>query len=319
MKRLLVVVVAVAAYLAIVFAVSKGSSPTARITGFDMLALPGETIELRALMEKDGPTLFRPNFAGIEVQFYLRGRVDRFPLTVTSSTNEGTKIGERNGESDGYVAISYQAPAEPGSYRIDVRLANPAELELNSTNNYLLLTVMPAERAIIATAIDRTLCHPTSATAAVVTPPLNNASEVLNKAASDAQVVYITERPVHRALETRNWLSEFSFPPGPVLFRENWYDPAQTNIPESYFKALFLVRQVQPKWSNVAWGIAKIPEDGEAYSANGIRPILVQPENLIGAGAQLRAVEGWSEVGVIFENEGFRPTSPADDVPTEDR
>jgi hypothetical protein len=266
--RLLIVVVAVAAYLGVVFLVSAINSPASKITGLDMLALPEEEVELGALIETDGPTLFHPNFAGLQVDFYLRGKIDRLPTNVNAPSSEGAKIGSTTADPDGYIALKFSAPIEPGSYQIDLRLAHPGEIELESANRYLLLTVIPADRPIIVTDIDDTLCQSKLLNNNNDAPPFDDAPDTLNEAASQCQVIYLTPRTVHRARETRHWLGAYGFPPGPVFFRDLWSDPEQVGFPESYFKAMFLVRQVRPKWSNIAWGVGHVEGDGEAYSAN---------------------------------------------------
>jgi hypothetical protein len=249
--------------------------------------------------------------------FTCAGKSTVCPRTSTrhrakARRREGAKIGSTTADPDGYIALKFSAPIEPGSYQIDLRLAHPGEIELESANRYLLLTVIPADRPIIVTDIDDTLCQSKLLNNNNDAPPFDDAPDTLNEAASQCQVIYLTPRTVHRARETRHWLGAYGFPPGPVFFRDLWSDPEQVGFPESYFKAMFLVRQVRPKWSNIAWGVGHVEGDGEAYSANAIRPILFQPKNLSGEGAEIRVVDGWQEIGVIFKTEGF--AAPVEDT-----
>jgi hypothetical protein len=126
--------------------------------------------------------------------------------------------------------------------------------------------------------------------------PLDNAAQTLRALAEKYDILYLSARPAAVAYRTQRWLKANNFPDGPVLGSRNVVDfVSQTN-----FKKKTLAR-LQRERGNLLIGIGDRPRDVEAYRANQMLPIVVNPCRGGKFHQDDLVFQGWEGVAQFFE------------------
>jgi hypothetical protein len=126
--------------------------------------------------------------------------------------------------------------------------------------------------------------------------PFDDAARTLRELAKKYDILYLSARPASVAHRTRRWLNANDFPAGPVLGSRNLIDFfAQTN-----FKKKTLAR-LQRERGNMLIGIGDRPRDAEAYRANQMLPIVVNPCSGGKFHPNELVFETWDDVARFFQ------------------
>jgi len=173
-------------------------------------------------------------------------------------------------------AHSPQSPLPPKAESTNrpLELQGP-DLSIISSNRFP--HGQPKSRTTIVVDIDDTLC--TTDYSCVIlgvgsdnSRPFDCAAKTLHELAKKYNIVYLSARPSLVAHRTQRWLKANGFPDGQVLGSRNLIDfVAQTD-----FKKKTLAR-LQRQHGNLLIGIGDRPRDAEAYRANQMLPIVVNP------------------------------------------
>jgi hypothetical protein len=285
LARLLVVLAVHVGLLALILFIASRNSPTPQLSGLDVMALPGARVTLTARIEAAGPRIFRPRLEGVGIAFSRAPASDDLPDVDGRGPDrerrlpEGERVGVAVTDGGGFARLEIDAPAAAGNYFYRIRLEEPESVPLESDEVYLVVSVNPAERSLIITDIDKTICE-TSVDARPEeppedVPPLAGAPAVLREQAAKHQIVYFSARPTSLVHRTRSWLSTHGFPAGPVFFQiADRYNAGRLDS-EWQFKKDFIREHIKPTWKTVSWGIGNIEFDHQAYQTNGIPTILV--------------------------------------------
>lgn len=126
--------------------------------------------------------------------------------------------------------------------------------------------------------------------------PYDHAREVLTKLSQDYDLTYLTARPQWLGGETRKWLTDKGFPPGQVLTTARIID---VFWPGSFKKrSVATLRDTTP---NILIGIGDRHTDVEAYIANQMLAIVVNPRRRVNYHQEAEILKNWSEIEQFFE------------------
>lgn len=126
--------------------------------------------------------------------------------------------------------------------------------------------------------------------------PFDGAPEVLTRLSEHFDLIYLTARPQWLFAETRAWLRDAGFPPGPVVATGRivdlfWPAPFKTRV-------LALLRLNSP---GILIGIGDRHSDDAAYTANGMLSLVVHPRRNVSYHDRAVKLEDWQAVGRFFE------------------
>jgi LNS2-like protein (lipin/Ned1/Smp2) len=278
---------------------------TAKLAGIDLVALPGERIMLRAKVERDGPAFLDPDIRGVELRFG-KGVFPPGSTETGPSAGEAT-LGVARSGADGIAELPVAAPSEPGDHLYWVTCKPPGALRLAEPAAPITVSVMAPQQPILITDIDGTISR--TAIAPVLDdhpgqiPPLPGAAAILAAASQKYRVLYLTARSSYLTRRTRRWLEAHGFPGGAILQRDLWAEYRHLDFTEEEFKTRALAELKGRKGlPEIRWGIGNRVGDGEAYARNGIRAILIDPQEEVPAKYRdrIQAVTTWEEIGKII-------------------
>jgi len=267
----------------------------------DSVALPGETVQLRAQLQQ-GDLL--QDQVGYVVWFKRDGRI--FKAAQTGQ--------------DGTAKVSF-TPLREGDFAFQ---AQPAPIGFEQTPpspQDILVACRRADEPIIVVDLDKTLVASGFSSVLVGQPvPMERSAEVLARIAQDHTIVYLTHRPEYFGPKSKAWLKHHNYPTGPVLLSS----VAGFLGGSEAFKTQMLAT-LQERFSNIQIGIGDKISDAAAYLNNDIRAFLIlhvppnasadQIDTLIEELGRLderaQVVSGWDEIHeVLFEGKSY-PRSAA--------
>jgi hypothetical protein len=309
--RLLVVLLAAAAYPAGLLVLSASGAPKGKLTGLDMVVLPGTETKLRAKLEYDGPGFLNPDIEGAEIDFLIEDEPLADPAPASGPALKPDRpLGSARTDGDGFAELAFKSPQKPGHYKVKVLARDPERLKLEVPATFLLAAVTPADQSIVICDIDNTICltdlSDTIADQPQKVPPLPGAPEALARiTAAKHQVVYLTARPKELVGRTRRWLAHHRFPSGVILPRDLSSEYKKLRLTEAGYKRAALEREILSRWKKIPWGIGNTATDRDAYGACGIPAVLIDPEGKVEveAGGNTRAVKSWDEAGKLILGE----------------
>jgi hypothetical protein len=252
-----------------------GDEGSARIRGYDALALPGQELTLTAKLETAGPSGAAPDIRGAMLRFRLpRGN-------VLDGRTDG----------DGKARVVALAPTEPGDHVVELGL--DPESPWSAAPATLLLRIRRAGEPFLVVDLDGTVTDASAATVLFGSPePFPLAAEVLRELSRERAILYLTARDDALLPRTRRFLAEHGFPLAPVLTGD--YRLGELSAERMKREALAKLRgSFTGDWV----GVGDRPEDARAYLSVGMRALLVVPEGdpeELPEGAE--PVRDWSEV-----------------------
>jgi len=302
------------AYLSAILYLSACYSTAGKLTGFDIVGPPGERLELKAKLERDGPAFLNPDAAGKDLEFLDCGALAAGPgggvaVPFPEAIPEGAKVlGEARTDREGFARLAIQGPKESGIHLYGVRLKDPRSYRLPRPMAAVLASIIGPAQQVLITDIDDTLLPtkigPLLDDATEKQPPFPRASEILREASGRYRVIYLTARSTYLADRTRHWLSAHRFPAGPILLRDIHAEYSDWNFNEGEFKRRVCENlKSAAHLTEIRWGIGNTEGDAEAYSRSGIHSLILgtEPSRLPKeAKAPISAARSWEEIGALI-------------------
>jgi hypothetical protein len=246
----------------------------AHLSGYDVLALPGEAAVLRAKAEKRSRVRFRPDIKGETLEFHAGGKL------LGSATTDG----------DGVAALPHRF-AKPGRYIVTVRFGAKSKY---AAEDALLVAVCDAKTRLIVCDIDHTIADVSAAKFIFKknenVPALPGSPEALARLAKHAQIVYITARDDAFLRKTRDWLALRKFPRAPVFF----WDFGGKKLSHAKYKT-GEIAAIKKRFPNTVAGVGDKVSDARAYLANGLRAVIIGSERDDDLPAKAVWVKTWSD------------------------
>jgi hypothetical protein len=247
----------------------------ATIRAYDLLALPGETVEILAKLETAGPAGVAPD---------LPGAVLRFDLPDGRSAEATT-------DADGKARVRLAAPDTPGDHPVEVSVA-PGTSWCAEPDS-LLLRVLPPDPDLLVVDLDGTVTGASVVEVVAGSPePYPGAPETLAELARERPALYLTARDDSLLARTREFLAEHGFPRAPLICADYRLDRLSA---EDFKRETLLALRTRFRG---AWtGVGDREEDARAYLAAGLGALVIRPD---GDFADLppgtEAVRSWKEI-----------------------
>jgi len=126
--------------------------------------------------------------------------------------------------------------------------------------------------------------------------PYEHARDVLVRLSRDFEITYLTARPQWLTGHTRKWLKDKGFPPGTVLTTARMVD---VYWPGAFKKrAIAALRRISP---NLLIGIGDRHTDADAYVANGMLALIVNPRPSVVYHQHAEVLKDWRAIAAFFE------------------
>jgi hypothetical protein len=262
----------------------------------DALALPGETIDVKAQLRAGD---FLQGSAGHPVRFY-RG-------------DELYKVAET--DTGGVAAVAF-TPDEPGNYPFQAEVVATGLKDDPPAPARINVFCRPADEPIVIVDLDKTIVASGFHTVLLGSPdPMDHSQDVLERLEKDHTIVYLTHRPDLFGIKSRKFLDEEGYPKGPLLLSS----VSGFMKGSGAFKSGELA-ELKGRFPNVRIGIGDKISDAQAYHENGLQAFLIvkipdadEPEpyeelaNDLGElNKQVQVVTGWQEVEeVLFDGAAY--------------
>ena len=247
----------------------------ALLHGYDVLALPGENVMLRAKAEKRNSIRFRPDIEGETLEFLIGGKA----------------LGSAKTDGDGIAALPHKFE-KAGRYMVTVRFGAKSKYAAEDT---FLVEVCDAKTRLIVCDIDHTIAD-ISATKFIFkknekVPALPGSPEALARLARHYKIIYITARDDTFLRKTRDWLALRKFPRAPVFF----WDFGGKKLSHRKYKTREIAA-IKKRFPNIVAGVGDKVGDAKAYLANGLKAVIIAPERDEDLPEKAAWAKTWAEV-----------------------
>ena len=228
-----------------------GTQGSYLFTVADALALPNETVELRARLQ--GGQFLRAS-EGHVVRFYRDGK-----LFKAAETDE-----------NGVAAVSF-TPTRPGDYWFGAQVADAGLSDRAPAPQKLLIACRAAESPMAVVDMDKTVVASGFHMVLIGDPtPMAGSSKVLRRLAATRTIVYLTHRPDYFGPKSKQWLRDKKYPPGPVLL-----STVSGFLKGSGKYKSEMLRRLQGRFKKIEVGIGDKVSDAAAYHENGLKSFLI--------------------------------------------
>ncbi len=227
------------------------------MTAPDVAALPGGTAPVVVRLQRREFWFHAPPERGAPVTFDLAGGAIRCAKT----------------DKDGYAAMTVGVPYRPGRYRVLLRCQDDFG---DTASGQAEFFVLHPDRPILAVDLDDLPSGGAEARAAAA---------ALERLGKQAQIVYLTERRAGNPTGAREFLASQGYPEAAVL---PW------DIPGWWRRRLWWKRQdgggavasLRARLPNLTWGLTTGKTSAQAFSAGGLKPLVVGKARTGIAGAE---------------------------------
>ncbi|MGB9623338.1 MAG: hypothetical protein ACPMAQ_00610 [Phycisphaerae bacterium] len=246
----------------------------------DAVALNGKPVMFVAHAERPQVLGLRSEIEHVTISF----RVDDREIRRADTGDSGRAVAE------------FPLP-RPGITAFDARaVIDGRELQTTGT-----IFAWSAERPIIAVDIDNTICRTEYEDLIlkaedVESHPIPGSRETLTRLSGDFHIAYVTGRPRIYLEKTRAWLRRNEFPPGPVVTSPRLRDMIKYRT----LKRTMLAN-LRRRWPNLLIGIGDEPLDADAYGANGMLALIVNPGRKHAYGLHAIVLGDWASVDRFFD------------------
>ncbi|MCL2700391.1 MAG: hypothetical protein FWE88_01710 [Phycisphaerae bacterium] len=228
--------------------------------GQDVLAMPGEPVELIARLRK--PKSFR-GIADVVVAF------------DAGAQRLGTAVTDR----DGFARLAYTAPSRPGDTIVTLTpIQTPARMsddvgDVLQIRYDMLVAVRPPGERFIVVDLDHTIVDGRAYQVVTGEPPaMADASDVLWRLSErdGYSLIYLTQRPDALTRKSKHWLTAHRFPPGvlvTVRTKEAMGDTAEVKTRR--------LRELMTRWEGIVIGVGDREGDCLAYLANDMQAYVI--------------------------------------------
>jgi len=279
-----------------------GIGGTTLLTTLDVLAVPGQPVDLTARLQHGDLLQGKPGYV---VRFF--GKRGLYRATETD---------------DGGVARVAFTPAKAGEYPFTVSVSPigiaddpPAEQRMTvwCRKPDTPIVVVDLDKTVVASGFDTVLLG-----RAGQAEPMPHSQEVLRRLAATHTILYLTHRPDYFSIKSRSWLTEHKYPPGPLLLSSlsGFLSGSET------FKSRMLAG-LRKHFTNMKIGIGDKIGDGMAYHTNGLRAFVIVripggraaeelrdvAKDVDALPAAVSVVTGWDQVSRILEGRAAHPPS----------
>jgi hypothetical protein len=239
--------------LSVLFAAPAWAAELLDLAVGDVLAKPGETVEVVAKLEKKTPR--GTNVPGASVELRLDGK------TVGTATTD-----ER-----GMARFKVTAP-DRGDHRLKGVFEGTGDL-LRAEYNALLAVRKPDE-PILAVDVDWTISMTddlNTSAGGVDCPPVKDAPEAMERLEKKYTIVYVTSRARQLRKRTISWLFRYGFPRGATFY----LDPREYPTYDVVAFKTALLKDLVARFPGLKVGIGNDPDDRAAYEAAGLKPVMI--------------------------------------------
>ena len=248
----------------------------AHLQGYDVLALPGESVSLRAKAEKSSRIRFlRPDLENETVEFVIGDKV----------------LGSAKTDDDGVAALPHKFE-KAGRHMVAVRFGAKSKY---AADDAFIVDVCDAKTRLLVCDIDHTIAD-ISATKFVFkknekVPALPGSPDALTRLAMHYKLIYITARDDTFLRKTRDWLALRKFPRAPVVF----WDFGGKKLSHRKYKTREIAA-IKKRFPNTVAGVGDKVSDAKAYLANGLRAVIILPERDDDLPKEAIWVKTWADV-----------------------
>ena len=264
------------------------------LDGQDLIALGGQQVELVAKLEVEGFGLV-PD--GKIWRRDLKNKPVRFSF-------QGQTLGEAITDSDGQAHFAWTPPGQ-GDHEVFVRFEGDGNYA--AKDGSLLVAVRDPSRKSVVLDIDHTICETDNwdlIRGTINSPPLPDAKDIVIRLTTEYDIIYVTARLNKFQDVTRRWLDHYGFPRSPVYFLDIKKYPFYQ---EAKYKT-YRIGKIKEMLPNVVIGVGDKKTDAQAYSANGLRSIIIGDSGGV-SGAE--EVSGWLEIeSLLFSIDEGRERAP---------
>jgi hypothetical protein len=248
-----------------------------QLIAYDEVARPEECVEVRAKLEHRDLLCLRPNMRGYPLCFHAPPFLDCCWARTASK---------------GVATVPLRLPVG-GPCPCRVQVLFPGSTHHRPGESVGRVFTWPADSPILVTDVDHTISDLPQLlvpfTANEDTPPLPGAVEALQEMSRDYRIVYLTARNHCLYNKTRDWLRLHGFPEGPLFSR----GCAATQSVVTFKREV--IADLRKRFPNVAVGVGDRAGDAEAYLANGLKTILINPKKPHKLPPQVVVVGSWAE------------------------
>lgn len=219
----------------------------------DVLARPGEAVEVVAKLEKRAPRGVNVPGASLELRL------------------DGKQVGTAQTDERGVARFKVTAPGR-GDHVLKAVFDGTGDLMRAEFNG--LLAVRSADEPLLAVDVDWTLSMTddlNTSGGGVDCPPVKDAPEAMERLSHKYTIVYVTARARQLRKRTISWLYRYAFPRGPSFYLDPREFPTYDVVA---FKSQVL-KDLTARFSGLKVGIGNDPDDRAAYEAAGLKPVLI--------------------------------------------
>lgn len=271
-------------------------------TTTDVLARPGEPVELRARLQGGDFLASQPHYV---IRFCRAGVLYR--------------AAETNG--DGVASVHF-TPDAPGDYEFTVVASPNGFANGPPPSQRLLVRCLQEQTPIVVVDLDKTLVASGFEAVLVGQPqPMPDSPAVMNRLAQKFSIVYLTHRPEYFGPKSKQFLEDNHYPAGPVLL---------SNLREflsgsERFKTL-AIRNLKKRFPRALLGIGDKIADARSYVDNDLAAyVIIDPDSIQSPEEldrladdaaklppQVQVVTTWRQIEAgVFEGEEFPPAKAA--------
>jgi hypothetical protein len=257
----------------------------------DVLAHPDEAISISAKVQSNRMLPVK----NAEVSFYLDDEL----------------LGAAKTSGSGVATIDIDGMEEAGDYLIEARITEVAgdtpEEYLDVSDAPLLVCVRDPEAKFVIVDLDHTVVDTGFGTVLFgMAEPMKGSQDTLEWLIDDMgyELVYLTHRPEHMTVTSKEWLDEHDFPQGPLLT-----SGAMQVVSDDYKPGR--IREILDAFPNTDLGIGDKLSDAQAYLDAGLTAFLIphvdkeKPQDLremareidqLTNTGRLQVVDGWGQI-----------------------
>lgn len=254
-----------------------GQQYDVKLTAFDQLAAPGETVVVRAKIEHQGVLGINPDMRG-------------YPLRISVGTllEQEVKTGR-----DGMAQLEVRVPTDTAA-KVPIKVSFAGSGHHRPAEAMSRLFVWPADSRVLITDVDLTISGLAELrvpfTANDKIPCLPGAVEALTELSKTYRIIYLSARDDALCNKTCGWLCQMNFPEGPFFCR----DLTLTSRQESFKRET--IAALKRRFPGVAIGVGDKPTDAGAYLSNGLQTFIINPKDRGKLAKEAMVVESWQEV-----------------------
>lgn len=225
-------------------------------SGFDAVAVPGETVTVKVRLQSGSLLKDCPN---VPVRFFQNGKM----------------LWEVTTDGEGYATAVF-IPKTPGDYLLAARAFPPDNKGPPPEPIEVFVACRDPQAPLAIIDLDKTLVASGFKTVMTGEPvPMADSARVMNRIAKDFTTVYLTHRLEYFGSKSKTWLRGHGYPRGPVMLA----DVHEFMEGSEQYKSAVL-QGMRRRFKGRIIGVGDKVSDAFAYQVNGLEAfLLLQPEH----------------------------------------